>query len=64
MKVLVTGGAGFVGTNLCKLLVKQGHDVCSIDNYYTGLKENHIDRVLYVHADITEIEDFSNFGFD
>lgn len=64
MKVLVTGGAGFIGTNLCKLLVKQGHDVCSIDNYYTGLKDNHVDRVLYVHADITEITDYSNYGFD
>ena len=36
MKILVTGGAGFVGTNLIKRLLKEGHDVSSIDNYSTG----------------------------
>ena len=33
MRVLVTGGVGFVGTNLIKRLLKDGHDVVSIDNY-------------------------------
>ena len=33
MKVLVTGGAGFVGTNLIKRLISQGHEVISYDNY-------------------------------
>ena len=33
MRILVTGGAGFVGTNLIKRLVKEGHDVHSLDNY-------------------------------
>ena len=33
MKVLVTGGAGFVGTNLIIRLLKEGHEVISIDNY-------------------------------
>ena len=36
MRTLVTGGAGFVGTNLIKRLLKDGHDVISIDNYSTG----------------------------
>ena len=40
MNILVTGGAGFVGTNLIKRLDKDGNDVVSIDNYSTGLKEN------------------------
>ena len=42
MKILVTGGAGFIGTNLIKKLLKKGYDVTSIDNYSTGLKSNHI----------------------
>tara|TARA_R110001592_G_C13158756_1_gene748726 strand:- start:491 stop:1366 length:876 start_codon:yes stop_codon:yes gene_type:complete len=55
MKVLVTGGAGFVGTNLIRRLLKEGHEVVSIDNYSTGKKENHIDdeRVVYVEADLS-----------
>ena len=47
MKVLVTGGAGFVGTNLIKRLVKDKHDVVCIDNYYTGFKDNHVDGAQY-----------------
>lgn len=45
--VLVTGGAGFIGTNLCKRLVADGHRVISLDNYFTGSKENHIEGVEY-----------------
>ena len=40
MKYIVTGGAGFVGSNLVKLLVNQGHDVTVIDNLHTGKKRN------------------------
>ena len=40
MRALVTGGAGFVGTNLIKRLLKDGYKVVSIDNYSTGYKEN------------------------
>lgn len=39
-RILVTGGAGFIGSHLCKRLVKEGHDVLAMDNYYTGSKEN------------------------
>ena len=38
MRTIVTGGAGFVGTNLIKRLLKDGHDVISIDNYSSGNK--------------------------
>ena len=38
MRVLVTGGAGFVGTNLIKRLLKDGYEVVSIDNYSSGFK--------------------------
>ena len=39
-RVLVTGGAGFLGSHLCERLVAQGHDVLCIDNYFTGRKAN------------------------
>jgi len=40
--ILVTGGAGFVGSHLCKRLVEDRHKVISLDNYFTGSRENHI----------------------
>ena len=39
-KILVTGGAGFLGSHLCDRLVAQGHDVLCVDNFYTGNKAN------------------------
>jgi UDP-glucose 4-epimerase len=48
----VTGGAGFVGTNLCKKLVAQGHKVSSLDNYSTGTADNHIEGVDYRIGDV------------
>jgi UDP-glucose 4-epimerase len=55
MKVLVTGGAGFVGTNLIKRLLKEGHEVQSLDNYSTGLKSNEVDGCRYWTGDIQNI---------
>ena len=53
MRILVTGGAGFIGTNLIKRLVSQGYKVTSYDNYTTGKKENHIIGCDYYDVDIT-----------
>jgi len=39
-KILVTGGAGFLGSHLCEELVAQGHEVLCLDNYFTGAKRN------------------------
>ena len=39
-RILVTGGAGFLGSHLCDRLVEEGHDVLCLDNYFTGSKEN------------------------
>jgi UDP-glucuronate decarboxylase len=39
-KILVTGGAGFLGSHLCDRLIKDGHDVLCVDNFFTGSKQN------------------------
>ena len=54
MQALVTGGAGFVGTNLIKKLLKEGHNVESMDNYSTGKKENELDGCNYIDVDISD----------
>jgi UDP-glucuronate decarboxylase len=40
MRILVTGGAGFIGSHLVEYLLGQGHEVLALDNYFTGSKEN------------------------
>ncbi|WP_224982163.1 UDP-glucuronic acid decarboxylase family protein [Geomonas agri] len=40
MRILVTGGAGFIGSHLCERLLKEGHDVICLDNFFTGSKRN------------------------
>jgi UDP-glucuronate decarboxylase len=40
MKVLVTGGAGFIGSHLCERLIAQGHEVVCLDNFFTGRRDN------------------------
>jgi nucleoside-diphosphate-sugar epimerase len=60
MRYVVTGGAGFVGSNLTKLLVKEGHDVLVIDNLVKGKKENLtqvFDQIEFVKGDIRDYDD-------
>ena len=40
MKILITGGAGFVGSHLCRKLLEEGNEVICVDNFYTGRKQN------------------------
>lgn len=54
MNILVTGGAGFIGTNLIKRLLKDKHNVISIDNYSIGKKENEQDGCTYYDMNLSE----------
>ena len=54
-KILVTGGVGFIGTNLIKKLINEGHNVHSLDNYEVGLKSNEQSGCVYHDNDITNI---------
>ena len=64
MKILVTGGAGFIGMNLIKRLVSEGHDVVSLDDYSTGFEKNEIEGCNYINADIESLEYWKGEGFD
>ena len=61
MKVLVTGGVGFIGTNLIKELLKDENEVVSIDNYSTGLKENELDGCKYYNVNICDYKNFDQY---
>ncbi|BDV43411.1 NAD-dependent dehydratase [Geotalea uraniireducens] len=59
MRILVTGGAGFIGSHLCERLLKDGHDVLCLDNFFTGCKTNVASflggsRFELIRHDITE----------
>ena len=58
-RILVTGGAGFIGANLCRQLLGQGHEVICVDNLFTGTRRNLTDLLgnrnfVFVEHDITE----------
>ena len=53
--ILITGGVGFIGSNLAKELVKRNYNVTSIDDYSFGSKKNEIDGVKYIKEDINNI---------
>tara|TARA_R100001463_G_scaffold21014_2_gene50842 strand:+ start:1659 stop:2507 length:849 start_codon:yes stop_codon:yes gene_type:complete len=61
MKTIVTGGAGFVGTNLVKRLLKDGHEVVSLDNYSTGKKENEQEGCRYFDVDLSKVSNYDEF---
>ena len=56
MRALVTGGVGFIGTNLIKRLLKDGYDVTSLDNYSTGFRENEQKGCTYISGDVRDLE--------
>jgi UDP-glucuronate decarboxylase len=72
MRILVTGGSGFLGSHLCERLLRDGHEVIAVDNLYTGSKQN-ISHLLsnpnfeFIRHDVTiplyvEVEGILNFA--
>lgn len=63
-KILITGGAGFIGSHLCERLSKESNFVVSLDNYFTGGEENHIPGVKYIKGDTKDIFELIDFSPD
>jgi UDP-glucose 4-epimerase len=64
-RILVTGGAGFVGSHLCERLSKNpNYEVYSLDNYFTGSEANHVPNVTYIKGDTVEISNLVTFNPD
>ena len=55
-KILVTGGAGFIGSNIVDALIEKGHEVLIIDNLSTGRKENINPRAKFFNTDLRELD--------
>lgn len=64
MNALVTGGAGFIGSHLCEHLIAQKNTVYSLDNYFSGSSENHINGVHYINGNTAQINELVNFSVD
>ena len=65
MQVFVTGGAGFIGTNLIKRLLDDGYKVECLDNYSTGKRENELEGCKYIEVDISDsLRRHKGFGLE
>ena len=71
-KILITGGAGFIGSHLCKRLIDDGNEVLCLDNYFTGNKKNILSLMKnpyfeFIRHDVmmpyyTEVQDVYNLA--
>ncbi len=61
-KILVTGGAGFIGSNLSNMMAEKGHEVTAVDNLSLGKTENLSDKVKFVQGDVNTKADLKKTG--
>src|SRR6058998_206384 len=54
MRIMVTGGAGFIGSNVADHMIEQGHDVAVLDNLSTGFREFVNPKARFYHVDVTD----------
>lgn len=67
MRVLVTGGAGFIGTHLCRRLLADGHDVTVVDNEFNSRRETVPDGAAFIFGDVSKMDEVApafEAGFD
>jgi UDP-glucose 4-epimerase len=63
-KILVTGGAGFIGSNFCNMMAEKGHEVVAFDDLSLGKEDNLSDKVKFVKGDANKHEDLERAGTD
>lgn len=63
MRILITGGAGFLGSHLCDRLLDQGHDVICLDNFFTGRKSNQRGQELILDISARVKSQFYTFTY-
>ena len=63
-KILVTGGAGFIGSNLCNMMAEKSHEVIAMDDLSLGKAENLSDKVKFIQGDVNKKEDLEKAGKD
>jgi len=63
-KILVTGGAGFIGSNFSNMMAEKGHNVVAFDNLSLGKKENLSDKVTFIEGDVKNRADLEKAGTD
>lgn len=61
-KILITGGAGFIGSNAATILTKAGFEVIAFDNLYLGTEQNITEGVIFIKGDLANPEDLAKVG--
>ncbi len=64
MRILITGGAGFLGSHLCDRLLDEGHDVLCLDNFFTGRKKNIEERLGHSRFELIRHDVIDPFKFE
>ena len=63
MKILITGGAGFIGSHVADLLMNNGHQIIIIDNFLTGKAENLNPRAKFYNQDLRNYSEIQRISY-